>query len=167
MYNISLFCGKERVSLYNNYQVAVDMELKERNKYDILLYEYARKLAHARIQAFANLDSNIKKYLCYLFYRILEYYKFPHTVAILLFSERLILLELLRLLLPLLLEMPITGVLLYLARCPRLSCKLQWEYSDRQNIRGHFRLSIGYILLYRASLLYRKPYFHINHMILV
>ena len=97
------------------------------------------------------------------------YNKFPHIFAIvLLFTERLILLELLLLLLPLLLEMPITGVLSYLARCPRLSCKLQWVYSDRQNIRGHFRLSIGYLLLYRASQLCRKPYFHIlfNHMIL-
>ena len=46
--------------------MAVDTELKERNKYDILLYEYARKLAHARIQAFESLDTNIKKYLCNL-----------------------------------------------------------------------------------------------------
>ena len=42
--------------------MAVDTELKERNKYDILLYEYARKLVHVRIQAFDNPDSNNEKY---------------------------------------------------------------------------------------------------------
>jgi hypothetical protein len=140
--------------LYNYYQMAVDTELKERNKYDILLYEYARKLAHARIQAFESLDTNIKKYLCNLLPNSWILFINFLIQLLFLFTERLILLELLLLLVflrLLLLEMPITGVLSYLARCPRPSCKVQWVYSDHRNIRDHFRLSIGYIPLYRAS----------------